>query len=121
MIKDLDSIPLAYRDFVNEFESMQGICVKDSHAKGFDLPVSVDTDVVKIALMHTELSEAVEALRHGNPPDDKIPAFSGVEAELADAVIRIMDFAGGRDLRLGEAIVHKLLYNRTRLRHGKQF
>ena len=35
-----------------------------------------------IALMHSELSEALEALRHGNPPDDKIQGFSGAEAEL---------------------------------------
>jgi NTP pyrophosphatase (non-canonical NTP hydrolase) len=75
-----------------------------------------------IALIHSELSEALEALRHGNPPDDKIPEFSGLEAELADAVIRIMDYAGGRGLDVAGALVKKIEFNETRERkHGKEF
>lgn len=73
--------------------------------------------------MHSELSEALEALRHGNKPDDHIPEFSGVEAELADVVIRILDYAEARGLRLAEAIEAKILYNSTRPRRhgGKKF
>jgi NTP pyrophosphatase (non-canonical NTP hydrolase) len=44
------------------------------------------------ALMQSELSEALEALRHGNPQDEHCPAFSNAEIELADCVIRILDF-----------------------------
>ncbi|KKL73104.1 hypothetical protein LCGC14_2078290, partial [marine sediment metagenome] len=70
----------------------------------------------------SELSEALEAIRHGNPPDDKIPEFNGYEAELADCVIRIMDVAIARNLRVAEAIVAKMAFNEGRpYKHGKEF
>jgi NTP pyrophosphatase (non-canonical NTP hydrolase) len=64
----------------------------------------------------------LEALRAGNPDSLKIPGFSQVEEELADLVIRAMDYAGAHDLALGAAIVAKHAYNVGRpIRHGKEF
>jgi hypothetical protein len=74
----------------------------------------------KIALMHSELSEALEAQRNGNPSDDKIPEFSGLEAELADEIIRIMDFGVKHNLRIGKAIIAKIEFNDSRpYKHGR--
>lgn len=72
-----------------------------------------------IALMHSELSEALEAARHDNPPSEKIPEFSGVEEELADCIIRILDASAFMGLNLGGALVAKIEHNLTRpTRHG---
>lgn len=80
-------------------------------------------DATCIALMYSELSEALEGSRHGNPPSDKIPEFSSMEEELADTVIRIMDLAGKRGYRISEAILAKMEYNKGRPhKHGgKEF
>lgn len=72
-----------------------------------------------IALMHSELSEALESMRNGNPESKKIPGFTNTEEELADTIIRIMDYAGGNNLRVAEALIAKVNYNRGRsYKHG---
>lgn len=72
-----------------------------------------------VALMHSELSEALEGLRAGNPPDDKVPEFSSAEAELADVVIRIMDMSKARGWDVAGALIAKAAMNRTREhKHG---
>ena len=75
-----------------------------------------------IALIHSELSEALEGLRKGNPMSSKIPRYTILEEELADTIIRICDLAGAKKLRLEEAISAKIKYNTRRKRkHGKEF
>lgn len=76
-----------------------------------------------LALIHSEVSEALEAARRGNPQSAKIPEHSALEEELADVVIRAMDLCAGMGLDLAGAIVAKVEYNQSRPhRHGgKEF
>ncbi len=79
-------------------------------------------DGERMALIHAEISEALEALRDGNPSSSKIIEFSSLEEELADAVIRIMDYSFGKDLDVAGAIIAKIEYNQSReYMHGKSF
>lgn len=73
----------------------------------------------KIALVHSELSEALEGLRQGNQSSDHIPEFSQVEEELADVIIRVADFAAAYEYDVAGAVIAKAAFNRTReFRHG---
>lgn len=76
-----------------------------------------------ICLMHSELSEALEGLRHGNPPSDHIPEFSAAEEEMADCIIRILDMAEARGWNIGEAMFAKMAFNaeRPHKHGGKKF
>ena len=68
------------------------------------------------ALVHSEISEAFEAARKDRM-DDHLPHRKGLEVELADAVIRICDMAGGLNLDLSGALMEKLEYNNSRADH----
>ena len=68
------------------------------------------------ALMHSEISEAMEGERKGLM-DDHLPDRPSVEVELGDTVIRIGDYAGGFKHDLAGAILDKLEYNARRLDH----
>jgi hypothetical protein len=70
---------------------------------------------LNLSLITGEISEALEAVR--KRADDHIPNFSAEEAECADAVIRLMNYATDRKLRLAEAIVAKNEFNRNRPDH----
>lgn len=70
----------------------------------------------KLALVHSEVSEGLEGHRKGLM-DDKLPHRTMLEVELADAIIRAMDLAGGLGLDVGGAIAEKLLFNSTREDH----
>ena len=70
----------------------------------------------KLALIHSEISEAMEGARK-NLMDDKLPHRKMIEVELADAMIRILDLAGALQLDLAGAIQEKLAFNKTREDH----
>lgn len=77
----------------------------------------------KLALIHSEVSEALEEYRNGIElssvyyTDSGKPEGFGVE--LADAVIRIMDLCGHLGIDLAGLVEEKHEYNLTRsYRHG---
>lgn len=78
-----------------------------------------------IALIHSELSEALEEDRSGMPlvyhnKGSKKP--EGVAVELADAVIRIADLCGYLKIDLEAVIAEKMAYNEGRpALHGKRY
>lgn len=81
------------------------------HPKG-----DVTLALSKLALVHSEVSEAVEGVRKGLM-DDHLKDRPMAEVELADAIIRAFDLAGHEGWDLAGAIVEKLYYNASREDH----
>ncbi len=71
-----------------------------------------------VALMHSELSEALEADRRGLM-DDKLPHRDGREVEFADCIIRILDTADALGLDVAGAIIEKNRFNQQREDHKR--
>lgn len=69
-----------------------------------------------VALMHSELSEALEADRKGLM-DDKLPHRDGREVEFADCIIRILDTAAALGLDVAGAVIEKNRFNQRRADH----
>ncbi len=83
---------------------------------GEDLHENPYIPFVKLNLVHAEISEATEAKRK-DLMDSHLPHRRGDEVELADAIIRILDYCGAYNLDIGGAIVEKLEYNKHRKDH----
>ncbi len=69
-----------------------------------------------LMLIVSEISEAMEGERRGLQ-DDHLPHRRMVEVELADALIRIFDYAGAFGYDLDGAVEEKRAYNARRSDH----
>lgn len=69
-----------------------------------------------LMLIVSEISEAMEGERKGLQ-DDKLPHRRMAEVELADALIRIFDYAGAFGYDLDGAVTEKMAFNATRADH----
>lgn len=94
-----------------------------------DVLVSAARNVPElIALMHSELSEALEEYRKTPTPaglrlvyfdPSKPDKPEGFPIELADVIIRILDTCEAYGIDIEDAIARKMLYNETRpFKHG---
>lgn len=73
----------------------------------------------KLALIHSEVSEALEGLRK-NLKDDHFPNLDMFSTEIADVIIRSLDLASAFKYPIADITVQKIEYNSTRTDHKKE-
>ena len=76
--------------------------------------INPSIDGERLALIHSEVSECLDDLRSGND--------EGAEEELADVIIRVLDFAESKGWSMDKAVANKMAKNKHRERlHGKKW
>ena len=112
-----DNMTPVYKHFIECGRTLQHAVHQNAKDHGWWEDQRSDGEL--IALQHSELSEALEAMRKRNPESVKIPGHCHAVEELADTVIRIMDHCEARGWNLFKAIAAKHEFNKGReYKHG---
>jgi len=85
------------------------LIMKQAKEKGFGTKPEDVNVAEKIALIHSEISEAFEAYRHKN-----INGKDGFKEEIGDAIQRILHLCGVFDIDVEKEILKKINSNRNR-------
>ncbi len=85
------------------------LVLNQAKEKGFGTKPEEINVAEKIALIHSEISEAFEAYRHKN-----IEGKDGFKEELGDSVQRILHLAGIFNIDLEKEILKKIESNKNR-------
>ena len=114
---DMDTDPLPF--IAAGINAAQDYVYAQNREMGWWDNVTDETVPVKLCLIHSEISEAMEGHRKGLM-DDHLPDLPMIEVELADAMVREIDLGGHLGAKLGTTFVRKLIYNKARADHQRE-
>jgi NTP pyrophosphatase (non-canonical NTP hydrolase) len=93
-------------------KELTNLIMKQAEQKGFGSKLKDINLAEKIALIHSEISEAYQAYRN-----KKINGKDGFKEELGDAIQRILHLGGIMDVDIEKIILKKIKQNKNRKWH----